>query len=84
MLHKNINLQKYLEKQIIYINSSLKKNLAQYVRYSVLVCGKRLRQILALLASNLFGLKSDNVIPAACAIEYLHTYSLVHNVIYQQ
>jgi geranylgeranyl diphosphate synthase type II len=86
MLYKNINLKKYLEKQIIYINSALKNFLpkgksilAQCMRYSVLAGGKRLRPIFVLLASNLFGLKSDNVIPAACAIEYLHTYSLVHD-----
>ncbi|MDR0915203.1 MAG: polyprenyl synthetase family protein [Endomicrobium sp.] len=80
------NLQKYLDKQIIYINTALKTFLpkgksiiAQSMRYSVLAGGKRLRPILVLLASNLFGLRSDNVIQAACAVEYLHTYSLVHD-----
>jgi geranylgeranyl diphosphate synthase type II len=86
LCNKKFNLQKYFDKQIIYINEALRTFLpkdqsiiAQGMRYSVLAGGKRLRPILVLLASNLFGLKSDYVIPAACAVEYLHTYSLVHD-----
>jgi len=56
-------------------NSTLSKNM----RYSVLSGGKRLRPILVILAAEFFGAKAGDVIPAACAVEYMHAYSLVHD-----
>lgn len=49
------------------------------MRYSLLAPGKRLRPVLVLLACDTCG--SDPVIamPAACAIEMIHTYSLIHD-----
>jgi geranylgeranyl diphosphate synthase type II len=83
---KNINLKTYLLKKAEYINMFLKKFLpkdksiiSQSMRYSVLAGGKRLRPIFVVLAAELFGLKAKDVMPAACAVEYLHTYSLVHD-----
>jgi geranylgeranyl diphosphate synthase type II len=85
MLQKN-NLKKYLLQKTEYINSALKRILpkdnsiiSESMRYSILAGGKRLRPIFVLLAAELFGAKSKNVIFAACAIEYLHTYSLIHD-----
>jgi geranylgeranyl diphosphate synthase type II len=48
------------------------------MRYSLEAGGKRLRPVLALAAADLFGAKAD-ALPAAVALECLHTYSLIHD-----
>jgi geranylgeranyl diphosphate synthase, type II len=53
--------------------------LAQAMRYSVLGGGKRLRPVLCLLATEACGGDSDAALPAACALEMVHTYSLIHD-----
>ena len=49
------------------------------VRYSVFAGGKRLRPILLLAAYELFRHDFKRALPFACALEMLHTYSLVHD-----
>ena len=49
------------------------------MRYSVTAGGKRLRPILCLASCEAVGGKRAAAIPAACAIEMIHTYSLVHD-----
>ncbi|MCA9193078.1 MAG: polyprenyl synthetase family protein [Planctomycetales bacterium] len=49
------------------------------MRYSVLAPGKRLRPLLTLLASQAISGNWDAAIPAACAIEFIHVYSLIHD-----
>lgn len=49
------------------------------MRYAVEGGGKRLRPVLTLAAAELFGVSGDPALPAAVAIECLHTYSLVHD-----
>ena len=53
--------------------------LLESMRYSVLAGGKRLRPILALAAGEAVGADPEKVMPAACAIEMIHTYSLIHD-----
>src|SRR4051812_25349152 len=53
--------------------------LAEAMRYSVLVGGKRLRPVLCLLAAEACGAESSAAMPAACALELVHTYSLIHD-----
>jgi geranylgeranyl diphosphate synthase type II len=53
--------------------------LEEAMRYSVLAGGKRLRPILCIAASEAVGGAIENVIPIACAIEMIHTYSLIHD-----
>ena len=54
--------------------------LHQSMRYSVLAGGKRLRPILTLVAAKLVGnLNEEDVLPAACAVELVHNYSLIHD-----
>jgi geranylgeranyl diphosphate synthase type II len=53
--------------------------LFESMRYSALAGGKRLRPILALAAGEAVGGEAEKVIPAACAIEMIHTYSLIHD-----
>lgn len=49
------------------------------MRYSLLSDGKRFRPVLVLLAAELVGLKKEKALPTACAVEYIHTYSLIHD-----
>ena len=49
------------------------------MRYPVFAGGKRLRPILVLAAAEACGGDSDAALPAACAVELVHTYSLVHD-----
>jgi len=49
------------------------------MRYSLFAGGKRLRPILCLASAEACRGKSDDALPLACAIECIHTYSLVHD-----
>lgn len=49
------------------------------MRYSLFAGGKRLRPILCLAANEAIGGKLENAIPLACAVECIHTYSLIHD-----
>ena len=53
--------------------------LREAMQYSLLAGGKRLRPILVLLSCEASGGDSDAALSAACAIEFVHTYSLIHD-----
>src|SRR5690606_17706812 len=53
--------------------------LQEAIRYSALAPGKRLRPLLVLLAAEACGGQSNAALPAACAVELIHAYSLVHD-----
>ena len=53
--------------------------LVEAMRYSLLAPGKRLRPMLALLAAEACGGDVQAAMPAACAVEMVHAYSLVHD-----
>lgn len=53
--------------------------LAEAMTYSLAAGGKRLRPVLMGAAYEIFGGKSRDILPAACALEMVHTYSLVHD-----
>ncbi len=55
------------------------EQLHRAMRYSLLAGGKRLRPALVLAAGEAFGADTDDLMPAACAIEMIHTYSLIHD-----
>jgi geranylgeranyl diphosphate synthase type II len=55
------------------------EQLATSMRYSLLAGGKRLRPILVLLSCEACGGDWETALPAACAIEMIHTYSLIHD-----
>jgi geranylgeranyl diphosphate synthase type II len=57
----------------------LPESLREAMRYSLLAPGKRLRPMLALLACEACGGNERQALPAACAVEMVHTYSLVHD-----
>ena len=53
--------------------------LGSAMRYSVLGGGKRLRPVMALLAADACGGDWESALPAACAVEMIHAYSLIHD-----
>ena len=51
----------------------------QAMRYSVFAGGKRVRPILCIEAFGIFSSETAAVLPVACALEFIHTYSLIHD-----
>jgi geranylgeranyl diphosphate synthase, type II len=49
------------------------------IRYSVQAGGKRVRPILCLESARIFTADVTSVLPVACALEFIHTYSLIHD-----
>src|SRR5213079_3140337 len=67
-------LDRYLPKA-----STKPATLHKAMRYSLFAGGKRLRPILCLAAAEACGGKIKKALPLACAIECIHTYSLIHD-----
>jgi geranylgeranyl diphosphate synthase type II len=55
------------------------RQLAEAIRHSLLAPGKRLRPMLVLMACQACGYDARAALPAACAVEMVHTYSLIHD-----
>lgn len=55
------------------------KKIYDAMHYSLNVGGKRIRPILHCLTYNMYNKSYEDVIPVACAIEMIHTYSLIHD-----
>jgi geranylgeranyl diphosphate synthase, type II len=49
------------------------------MRYSLFAGGKRLRPVLLLASGEAMGAATEDLMPAACALEMIHTYSLIHD-----
>src|SRR5260370_17210339 len=49
------------------------------MRYSVFAGGKRVRPILCIEAFRIFSSDTSASLPVACALEFIHTYSLIHD-----
>lgn len=54
-------------------------NLHKAMRHSIFAGGKRLRPILCLVTAEGLGETGDTALPAACALEMLHTFTLIHD-----
>lgn len=84
-----MQLVTYLEERKKLIDEELDQYLPQHgqaperlreaMRYSVFAGGKRLRPILTMAAAEAMGKGKELVLPAACALEFIHTYSLIHD-----
>ena len=82
-------LEDYLYRQSRRVEESLEAllpaldhyppTLMEAMRYSVFAGGKRLRPILLLAATEAVGGDTTAVLPAAGALEFIHTYSLIHD-----
>jgi len=55
------------------------ERLREAIRYSLLAPGKRLRPLLVLAACDACDGEPERALPAACAVEMIHTYSLIHD-----
>src|SRR6187551_2012155 len=53
--------------------------LDEALRYSLLAGGKRIRPVLCLATGEALGREPNELLPAACALELVHTFSLVHD-----
>ncbi|MBI3399565.1 MAG: polyprenyl synthetase family protein [Deltaproteobacteria bacterium] len=84
-----MDLDSYLKEKEDIINKALDsllpredefpQRLHKAMRYSIFAGGKRIRPILCLAAAEVFGKPDNNVMNIACAIEMIHTYSLIHD-----
>jgi len=61
----------------IFANTSNK--IVKAMKYSLMAGGKRIRPVLCVAAAETVGGQSQDVISAACALELIHTYSLIHD-----
>jgi geranylgeranyl diphosphate synthase type II len=85
----SFDFKKYLNAQIEAVDAYLDQNLPpesnypesihRAMRYSLFAGGKRLRPVLVLAASEAVGGNKEDVLPAAAALEMIHTYSLIHD-----
>lgn len=84
-----MDLKVYLKEKIALVDAALEKylpkeeerpqSLHQAMRYSIFAGGKRVRPVLMLAACEAVGGAVENAMPAACAMEMIHTYSLIHD-----
>lgn len=74
-----ILIENELDKCFMGFNELPQKGLAEAMRYSLLAGGKRIRPMLVLEFCRISGGDIEKAIPVACAIEMLHTYSLIHD-----
>ncbi len=65
--------------RLLPLASERPETIHQAMRYSVFAGGKRLRPILMITAGEVFGASEQELMPAACALEMIHTYSLIHD-----
>ncbi len=68
-----------LPRQLRQSGKPLDKTLTEAMEYSLMAGGKRLRPILLMAAADAAGAKGEDFIVSACAIEMIHTYSLIHD-----
>jgi geranylgeranyl diphosphate synthase type II len=84
-----MNLREYLAQQQRLVDSELGRlvppettppeTIHRAMRYSLFAGGKRIRPILCIEAARTVSGAADGVITAACALELIHTYSLIHD-----
>lgn len=65
--------------ELIQVNQALDKTLAESMKYSLMAGGKRLRPIMLMAAADAVGAKGPDFLDTACALEMIHTYSLIHD-----
>jgi geranylgeranyl diphosphate synthase type II len=84
-----MDLKQYLRERCALVDAALERHLPaadelpvslhKAMRYSVFAGGKRVRPIMLLAACEAVGGVVDQAMPAACAMEMIHTYSLIHD-----
>ena len=84
-----MDLKLEMKERCAYIEAALEKSVPEQqefppvifeaMRYSLLAGGKRLRPMMVLAACEAVGGKKEDALPFACALEMIHTYSLIHD-----
>jgi geranylgeranyl diphosphate synthase type II len=83
-----MNLKHYINQQRNGIDAALQqyidgkcpsRHLFEPLEYALMAGGKRLRPVLCLAAADAVGGNMAHAMPAACALEMIHTYSLIHD-----
>lgn len=84
-----MNITAYLQTKRDQVNQALAKylepstecppRLAEAIQYSMKAGGKRIRPILTIAACEACGGETEAALPAACALEMIHTFSLIHD-----
>ncbi len=84
-----MDLNKYLHDKKILIENTLKDialsfhdcpaSLRDAMEYTLFSNGKRIRPILSITTCEVMGKSCDDILPFACAIEMIHSYSLIHD-----
>mgnify|MGYP001571954794 FL=1 len=84
-----MDIKKYLQEKGDIVNNALDRllpgenefpqKLHKAMRYSVFAGGKRIRPVLVMASAETFGGLTDSIIDIACAVELIHTYSLIHD-----
>ena len=76
--HLREEVERYLQ-GISFSEEPITRGLEEAMRYSLLAGGKRIRPVLALATARAVGLRHQEVMPLAGAIELIHTYTLIHD-----
>ena len=79
VLREKADLAKGALDRALTVPDEPSRNLYEAMRYMVLGGGKKLRPALVLMAAEACGGAADAAMPAACAVEMVHTYSLIHD-----
>lgn len=90
-----MDIERYFQEKKLIVDSALERyfpnppegegevkfssSLHKAIRHSLLDGGKRIRPILSIAAFEAVGGKGDHILPFACALEMIHTYSLIHD-----
>jgi geranylgeranyl diphosphate synthase type II len=84
-----IDVAAYMQERVAAVDAALERvlpaeslrpeTLHKAMRYSVFAGGKRLRPVLVVAGAEAVGGRMADVMPTACALELIHTYSLVHD-----
>ncbi|MBE6589600.1 MAG: polyprenyl synthetase family protein [Ruminococcaceae bacterium] len=78
LMHKDATLTEAALREY-YLEDEDLKSLLDAERYSLFAGGKRIRPMLTLAFCRLFGGEDEAALPFACAVEMIHTYSLIHD-----
>jgi geranylgeranyl diphosphate synthase, type II len=88
-MNSKLDLKSYLETRRKIVDKALlgylppsthwPEKLHESMRYSLCAGGKRLRPILVIATAEAVGKNYETVLPVACAMEMIHTYSLIHD-----
>lgn len=86
LMMNSFDLKSYLSSKRKQINETLDSifannsgKIVKAMKYSLMAGGKRIRPVLCVAAAETVGGQSQDVIRAACALEMIHTYSLIHD-----